>query len=148
MIHFLKKRRANPQHLGGTSTLGRLEAHVMDILWERGESNVHEVAARLARPLAYTTVMTTLDRLFKKGLLQRHKSDRAFFYSPRLSRQDWQRQIASEFVAGFLAGPQTSRQHLISGLLDAVGQHDAELLEELERKIQSKRKEISEGRRS
>ncbi len=120
----------------------------MEILWESGESNVREVAARLAHPLAYTTVMTTLDRLFKKGLLQRHRIDRAFIYSPRLSRQDWERQIAREFVAGFLAGPHSSRQLLISGLLDAVGQHDAVLLEELQKKIQSKRKEISEGRRS
>ena len=148
MIHLLKKRDANRENRGGLSTLGRLETRVMDILWERGECNVREVAERLSRPLAYTTVMTTLDRLFKKGFLLRHKTDRAFFYSPRLSRQEWSRQIANEFVAGFLAGPQTSREVLISGLLDAVGQHDAALLEELEQKIQSKRKEISEGRRS
>lgn len=148
MIHFLRKRGANRENRGGPSTLGRLETRVMEILWARGESNVREVAGRLARPLAYTTVMTTLDRLFKKGLLQRHKTDRAFFYSPRLSRQEWERQTASEFVAGFLAGPPSSRQLMISGLLDAVGQHDAALLEELEKKIQSKRKEISEGRRS
>jgi predicted transcriptional regulator len=148
VIHFLKKRDADRENRGGPSTLGRLETRVMEILWERGESNVREVAGRLADPLAYTTVMTTLDRLFKKGLLQRHKIDRAFFYSPRLSRRDWERQIASEFVAAFLAGAQTSRQLLISGLLDAVGQHDAALLEELEKKIQSKRKEISAGRHS
>ena len=148
MIHFLKKRDANRESHGAPSTLGRLESRVMEILWERGESSVREVAGRLARPLAYTTVMTTLDRLFKKGLLQRQKIDRAFFYSPRLSRHDWERQVASEFVAGFLARPQPSPQLLISGLLDAVGQHDAALLEELEKKIQSKRKEISEGQRS
>jgi predicted transcriptional regulator len=148
VIHFLKKRGVNRANRGGPATLGHLETRVMEILWERGESNVREVAARLARRLAYTTVMTTLDRLFKKGLLQRHKTDRAFYYSARLSRPDWERQIASEFVAGFLAGPQSSRQLLISGFLDAVGQHDAALLEELEQKIQSKRKEISEGQRS
>jgi predicted transcriptional regulator len=147
VIQFGKKRDANRQAQGGTSALGRLEMQVMEILWLRGEGNVREVAGQLRRPLAYTTVMTTLDRLFKKGLLQRHKSDRAFFYSPRFSRQDWERQIASEFVAGFLAGPQSSRQLLLSGLLDAVGQHDATLLEELEKKIQAKRKEISEGQR-
>jgi predicted transcriptional regulator len=148
VIHLLQKRDANHQAQGRSSALGRLEMQVMEILWERGESNVREVARRLGRPLAYTTVMTTLDRLFKKGLLQRHKSDRAFFYSPRFSRQDWERRIASEFVAGFFAGPQSSRQLLISSLLDAVGQHDAMLLEELEKKIKSKRKEISEGLQS
>jgi predicted transcriptional regulator len=148
VIHVLKPRDANRQAQGRTSALGRLEMQVMEILWERGESNVREVVGQLGRSLAYTTVMTTLDRLFKKGLLQRHKSDRAFIYSPRSSRRDWERQIATEFVAGFLAGSQSSRQLLISGLLDAVGQHDAMLLEELEKKIQSKRKEISEGRQS
>src|SRR5438128_8928980 len=49
--------------------LGPLEITVMEILWQRGESNVRDVAEKLDRPLAYTTVMTTLDRLFKKGLL-------------------------------------------------------------------------------
>ena len=51
------------------SELGHLEFQVLEILWARGESNVRDVAEKLARPLAYTTVMTTLDRLFKKGFL-------------------------------------------------------------------------------
>lgn len=118
----------------------------MEILWSGGECNVRDVAEKLARPLAYTTVMTTLDRLFKKGLLDRRKSDRAFIYSPRLSRQDWERQCAGELVAGFLAGPARSGELLISCFLDNVG-HDAVLLDELERKIKMKRKEL-EGRNS
>ena len=60
----------------------------MEIMWTGGESNVRDVAEKLDRQLAYTTVMTTLDRLYKKGLLERRKSDRAFIYSPRLSRQE------------------------------------------------------------
>ena len=63
--------------------LGPLEITVMEILWTHGESNVRDVVDRLGRPLAYTTVMTTLDRLYKKGMLERRKADRAFFYSPR-----------------------------------------------------------------
>jgi len=43
----------------------------MQILWSRGESSVREVARELERRLAYTTVMTTLDRLYKKGFLSR-----------------------------------------------------------------------------
>jgi hypothetical protein len=43
----------------------------MDVMWAGGESNVRDVAEKLGRPLAYTTVMTTLDRLFKKGLARR-----------------------------------------------------------------------------
>lgn len=118
----------------------------MEILWERGESNVHDVIERLGRPLAYTTVMTTLDRLYKKGLLRRHKSERAFVYSTRQSRLEWEQKRAGDFVAGFLNGPQ-SGEMLISCLVDAVGQKDAALLDELERKIRVKRKELDRRKR-
>jgi predicted transcriptional regulator len=113
----------------------------MDVMWSAGESNVRDVAEKLGRPLAYTTVMTTLDRLFKKGVLDRRKSERAFIYSPRLSRLDWERERAGELVAGFFAGPKPSSELLISCFLDEVGR-DARLLDELERKIKLKRKEL------
>lgn len=141
MIRFLK-RRSTP-----TPPLGHLESTVMEILWDQGESNVRDVAVRLDRPLAYTTVMTTLDRLYKKGLLDRRKSERAFLYSPRLSRLDWEQKRAGHFVEGFLDGPQRSRELLISCLVDAVGQYDEALLDELERKIRMKRRELIRGKR-
>jgi predicted transcriptional regulator len=122
--------------------LGHLEITVLEILWDRGESNVHDVVHKLDRPLAYTTVMTTLDRLYKKGLLARRKSERAFLYSPRLSRREWEHKRTGDFVAGFLAGPQPSGELLISCLVEAVGQQDEALLDELERKIRLKRKEL------
>ena len=128
--------------------LGHLEITVMEILWDSGESNVHEVVQKLDRPLAYTTVMTTLDRLFKKRLLARRKSERALFYSPRLSRREWEYKRAGEFVAGFLAGPQPSGELLISCLVEAVGQKDAALLDELEKKIRMKRKELFQRRKA
>ena len=113
----------------------------MEILWGRGESNVRDVVDRLGRPLAYTTVMTTLDRLFKKGLLARRKADRAFFYSPTLSREQWDHKRAGDFVAGFLSVPEPSRDLLVSCLVEAVGRHDEALLDELEKKIKLRRKE-------
>ena len=124
------------------NVLGPLEVSVMAILWERGESNVRDVIQRMDRPLAYTTVMTTLDRLFKKGLLDRRKSNRAFLYSPRFSQPSWERRIAGDLVAGFLAGPEPSSELLLSCLVDAVGQHDEALLDELEKKIQVRRREL------
>jgi predicted transcriptional regulator len=125
--------------------LGHLELKVMEVLWAHGESNVHEVVQRLGRPLAYTTVMTTLDRLFKKNLLVRRKSERAFRYTPRWTRQEWEQKRAGDFVAVFLASPAGSGDLLISSLVDAVGQYDTALLDELEKKIRSKRREL--GRR-
>jgi predicted transcriptional regulator len=122
--------------------LGHLESCVMDIVWAHGESNVRDVAEKVGRPLAYTTVMTTMDRLFKKGLLERRKSERAFLYTPRLTRQEFERQRAGELVAGFLTGPDQAGDLLISCFLDEVG-HNAGLLDELERKIKVKRAELS-----
>jgi len=100
--------------------LGRLETKVMEILWHRGECSARDVVPLLQRPLAYTTVMTTLDRLFKKGLLRRRKVDRAYLYSATL----------------------TQPELLVSYLVDAVGQYDEALLSELEKKIREKRREL------
>jgi len=127
--------------------LGHLELTVMQILWDCGESNVRDVAGRLDRPLAYTTVMTTLDRLFKKGLLARRKEDRAFVYSPKYSRGEWDVKRTGELINGLLA-PDRSGEILISCLVDAVGQHDATLLDELERKIRLKRRELDRRRKA
>lgn len=125
-----------------TSDMGPLELTVMETLWERGEGNVHQVAGWLNRPLAYNTVMTTLDRLYKKGLLGRIKQDRAFQYAPVLSRIEWQQKQARALVSGFFAGPRPVGELLVSCLVDAVGQHDAGLLDELERKIRMKRRDL------
>ena len=143
MMHFFKNAAAG-QAPATQPPLGPLESAIMDLLWNRGESNVHDVVERLDRPLAYTTVMTTLDRLFKKGLLDRRKSARAFLYSPRWSRLEWEHRRAGEFVAGFLAGPQPAGELLISCFVDAVGRQDEALLDELEKRIRLKRKELSQ----
>ena len=131
MIGLFKNRAPAPQ------PLGPLEIRLMEILWTVGEGNVRDVIERLGRPLAYTTVMTTLDRLYKKGLLARRKSERAFIYSAALTREEWEQKRAGDFVAGFF-----SPELLISCLVDAVGQHDKALLDELERKIKLKRREL------
>jgi predicted transcriptional regulator len=142
MIPFLKNRIALRTGAGQQLSLGRLEFELMQVLWSQGESNVRDVAEQLDRPLAYTTVMTTLDRLYKKGLLDRRMPDRAFLYSARLSSQEWERRRAASILAGFLAGPHLSRELLLSSFLDAVGEHDALLLDELEKKIRRKRREL------
>ena len=124
--------------------MGHLEETVMDALWERGHGNVHDVLSWLDRPLAYNTVMTTLDRLYKKGLLTRTKRERAYFYAPRLSRLEWQQKKAEELISGFLSGPSPARELLVSSLVEAFGQHDVGLLDELEEKIRMRRLELDQ----
>lgn len=131
-----------PPTLSPLAGLGPLELRVMEILWARGACSVRDVVENLGSELAYTTVMTTLDRLFKKGLLERQKSGRAFLYAPRLSSAEWNRKRAGELLAGFLAAEQPSRQTLVSFLLEVVGDYDQSMLDELERTIRRKRREL------
>ena len=86
MFNFWKTRPDTERQIPAPSSLGHLEEGVMQILWTHGASNVRQVVDKLTRPLAYTTIMTTLDRLYKKGLLDRRREARAFIYSARLSR--------------------------------------------------------------
>jgi predicted transcriptional regulator len=128
--------------------LGHLEETIMEILWAGGESNVREVAGKLGRPLAYTTVMTTLDRLYKKGLLDRRKQQRAFVYAPHFSRRVWEQKRAGNFMAGYLSGPAAARDLLISCLVETAGEQDEAILDELEHKIRLKRRELDRRRKT
>ncbi len=72
--------------------MGELEAQVMDVLWDRGgwstPGEVHEVVGA-DRPLAYTTTMTILVRLWRKGRLDRQRDGRAYAYRPLSSREEY-----------------------------------------------------------
>ena len=145
MEHIFKKLPAEDLTSDRRLTLGPLEVEVMEVVWAFGTSNVRDVTSRMQRDLAYTTVMTTLDRLYKKGMLSREMTDRAFLYTAKVTREQWERQRAGEMMAGFLTGSAESRQVLLSFLVDAVGSHDAMLLDELEDKIQRKREELAKS---
>ena len=120
---------------------------MLEILWQEGELAVRDACQKLAQPLASTTVMTTLDRLYKKGVLHRRKLDRAFLYSARFSRQEMETQGAAQLVSGFLSSANRSGELLISCLVDAVSDQDELLLDELEKKIRLKREELKRGRK-
>ena len=84
--------------------LGTLERQVIEAVWAGGEVTVRDIHATLDDKVAYTTVMTTLDRLFRKGLLVRTKRSRAFVYSALASREELDDIVASDVVSGLLAG--------------------------------------------
>ena len=83
-----------------------LELECLKALWTRGEANVRDVRDFLApkRQLAYTTVMTLLDRLVRKGAAGRRKQGRAFVYAPVLSRDLLRRVAVKELVDSFFDG--------------------------------------------
>lgn len=143
MNRGVRQLPSNDQGPSAKIYLGPLEEDVMDVVWGLGSANVREVTARMERNLAYTTVMTTLDRLFKKGMLDREMTDRAFVYRSKITREEYDRQRADALMVGFLTGSEQSQHVLLSSLVDAVGTHDAMLLDELERKIRNKREELA-----
>lgn len=114
----------------------------MDVLWREGDLSVRDVQSRLLRPIAYTTVMTTLDRLYKKGVLLRRQSGRAFFYSAAVTRPQLQAQIASSVLAGVLQSRDAAP--VLSNLIDSVSAQDggADLLEKLETMVRDKRRQL------
>ena len=117
----------------------------MEVLWAAGECSVADVVDRLNRRYAYTTVLTTIDRLFRKGIADRKKFHRHFLYTARLSHQDWQRQRTEELVAFLRECSQHTREVVLSSLLEALGQDDITLLEQFEVKIRAKRGKLPDG---
>lgn len=111
----------------------------MGVLWTQGDSNVQQVASRLSANLAYTTVMTTLDRLFKKGLLRREKRDRAFIYSTALTPREVEGQRAADLIRRFFSDSRERPELLLSCLVDAVEGYDTTMLDQLEARIQAAR---------
>ena len=129
--------RFEPKRVSCRTRIGPLEAEVMEIVWSSGECSVRQVMRQLPRPAAYTTVMTTMARLFEKNLLQRRGLDRAFLYSPRLSAQEFEVLSARESVDRFLASPGVSRELLLRSLLDAIA-NDVDLVEHVVNTLQEK----------
>ncbi len=122
---------------------GTLEREVMTLVWrDGGEASVRDIHLALGEARAYTTVMTTLDRLHKKGLLVRRKSGRAFLYAPRVSREEFERGMAEDIFDGLLNRAAGEAEPLLACIVDTVGDHDRELLDELDRLVKRKKQEL------
>jgi BlaI family transcriptional regulator, penicillinase repressor len=98
-----------------------LELMCLRALWSIHEGNVTAVQQIVAqtRPLAYTTIMTVLDRLVRKGILARRKVGRSFVYVPQSSRDTMRRAAVRELLEGYFDG---SEEELLRFLRGADGQ--------------------------
>ena len=122
-------------------SLGSLERDVMALVWDRREITVRDACDRIGT-VAYTTVMTTMDRLFKKGLLSRRKIGRAFIYNATATRDEIEGAVAAELVQSLLSRDHAEPLPILSSLVDAVSERDRALLGELERLVREKRRAI------
>jgi predicted transcriptional regulator len=121
--------------------LGPLEQRLLQEVWGRGSCTVREILQDSDLNIAYTTVMTTLDRLYKKSLLSRVAEGRAFRYSPAVTQEEMQRAAAGQAIRQLLeSGPASSLP--LSYLVEAVTEHDIQLLDELQQLVERKRSEL------
>jgi predicted transcriptional regulator len=121
---------------------GPLEWRVLSALWDRNSpASVRDLQPAFTE-IAYTTLMTTLDRLHRKGMLTRTKQGRAFLYQPRLTRTEYESGRAADALRAALDGDSTQVGSLLSFFVDAVGDRDRELLDELEALVRTRRAEL------
>jgi len=124
-----------------STQLGPLEEQLLSALWMRGNATVRELLDAGNIKLAYTTVMTTLDRLYKKRLLERTAEGRAFRYSPRFTQEELEKAAIGETIRHLL-GTGGSASLPLSYLVEAVSEHDVGLLDDLQRLLDQKRREL------
>lgn len=112
---------------------GELEAVVMDQLWRRsGKTTVRDVFEdlRRRREIAYTTVMSTMDTLHRKGWLDREKHGKAFHYWPTLSREEYSARLMREALDG-----SENPDVVLSRFLEQMTEQEASSLRSLMRRL-------------
>jgi predicted transcriptional regulator len=126
-------------------SLGELERKALNEVRRQGETNVGSVCDAFGNEYAYTTLMTTLDRLYKKGLLERRKDGRAFFYSAKYSLEEIERGVAGDVIGQLLDNESGRAEPVLACIVDRISERDLNLLDELERLVKEKRREIEEA---
>ena len=114
----------------------------MEETWRLGEVSVRDIHRAFDEQIAYTTLMTTLDRLYKKKLLERRKDGRAFVYAAVVSRDDLDRGIKEDVVDGLLGHGADGVEPVLACIVDTISERDRELLDELDRLVQEKKREL------
>lgn len=113
----------------------------MDVVWGKqlvsfAVSDVLAVLER-RREIAYTTVMTTVSRLYDKGLLSRERDGKRYLYSPKMTREQFLESTAREVLKGAVGTPAA-----IAMLAERVSEATATELDELELLIRRRREEL------
>jgi len=133
--------RLRPGKKGLALRLHDLEAAIMDVVWSKQLVSfaVSDVLAVLEkqRDIAYTTVMTTVARLYDKGLLGRERDGKRYLYSPKLTREEFLQSTAREVLEEAVGGHQA-----MAMLAEKVSEASAGELDELEALIQKRRGEL------
>lgn len=139
---FLLRGFRRPRDIAGFA-LGKLERQVLEEIWRfNSEVSVRHIYRAFEERVAYTTLMTTLDRLFKKNLLDRRKDGRAFLYTAVVAREDLDQEIKADVIEGLLGHGADGIEPVLACIVDTVSERDLEFLDELDRLVQEKKREL------
>src|SRR4029450_9144590 len=116
---FLLRGFRRPREIASFA-LGKLERQVMEETWRLREVSVRDIHRAFEERIAYTTLMTTLDRLFKKNLLARRKDGRAFVYAARGWRGGLDRGIKEDVVDGLLGHGADGVEPVLACIVDTI----------------------------
>ena len=125
------------------TAFGPLEIKVLQALWQRNQpSSVRDLLPEFPGTV-YTTLMTTMDRLFQKGILSRQKQGRSFVYTIDLSESEQASRIARRWFDALLPNaPTQTATPILRQFVEVVGERDAELLDELEQLVIQRREAL------
>jgi predicted transcriptional regulator len=120
--------------------LGPLERRIHHAVWMRGTATVREVLEDGTIWQTYSTIMTTMDRLFRKGLLGRVLEGKAFRYTARCSPEEMERVATMNGVRQLLESEYVSLH--LSYFVEAISARDEKLLDELQTLVERQRAEL------
>ena len=131
-----RRLRFQPAGEGVDQVLGELESQVMSLVWQNPGATAREIHSRLGKlNLAYTTIVTILDRLHGKGLVVRQKMGRPFAYTAAVEREDFEAELTRDVLVGLM---KDGSRPVLNTFVDLVSTNP-ELLAELEQLIREKK---------
>jgi predicted transcriptional regulator len=127
--------------------LGDLEVAVLEHLWATGPAPAKAVHGAIGtqRNITLNTVQSTLERLYRKGLLRREKVSHAYIYTTKVLREELMTQAIGEVIAAF-TGDKT--RPLLSAFIDLAARVDEQNLDRLEQLIAARRMQARESKQS
>ena len=125
-LRFLRFREGN------ISPLGTLEEKIMELLWRKNKPlSVKDIHQELGKKFAYTTLLTITTRLYYKRLLKREKIGKAYYYSPQISKEEFQKQILKSLAHFILRESILPSSSFFQGILEEMSKEEKELLKKL-----------------
>ncbi|KAF9121325.1 hypothetical protein BGX30_002658 [Mortierella sp. GBA39] len=131
----------NYQGRGLERFFGPLEAKVMDVIWSRLEAvTIKEVNAKISedKPMSFNTIMTVMNRLVDKGILQKKLQGKSYVYSPVLTKEQFLEEQSKELSYDLV---KEFGSRAVAHMIDAMEQVDPDLLDQLEKQIKQWKKD-------